>query len=167
MAKIGLLISTCAACFLWCSATDAQTVPTPTGTDVLVGYPQEVALSQEGSRGWVYRRFPGGKRLYVSDLDRNGMSVCNQLCEGAHTPVYAPADAQPKALWSIVKRYDGTRQWAYKGHPIYTLYHDDPAAPSGDGEAGVWHILPFTPVPETAQDVLTPDTGPVDGGRGG
>ena len=131
----------------------AQTAPAPTGTDATIGYPTEVALSQEGTAGWVYRRFPGGKRLYVYDRDTPGKSACNQLCEGARTPVYAPADATPKGLWTVISRYDGTRQWAYKGRPVYTLYHDDPAAPAGDGEGGVWHILPFAPLPDSVKDL--------------
>jgi predicted lipoprotein with Yx(FWY)xxD motif len=137
-------------------ATKAQTVPTPTGSDTGMGYPEEVALSQEGDKGWVYRRFPGGKRLYVYDRDKDGQSLCNKDCEGARTPVYAKPDAQPKGLWTVIARYDGTRQWAYKGRPVYTLYHDDPSAPSGDGEGGVWHILPFTPLPDSVKKLDNP-----------
>ena len=131
-----------------------NSAPAPTGSDITVGYPEEVALSQEGGKGWVYRRFPGGKRLYVYDLDKNGASFCNADCEGARTPVYARSDAATKGLWTVISRYDGTKQWAYKGQPVYTLFHDDPDAPSGDGEGGVWHIMPFSAVPNSARDVL-------------
>ena len=130
---------------LTAGASWADPAPTPSGRDTTLGYPEEVALSQEGPKGWVYRRFPGGKRLYVYDLDKDGRSHCDKQCEGARTPVYAPANAQTKGLWTVVARYDGTKQWAYKGHPVYTLYHDDPSNPSGDGEGGVWHIIPFNP----------------------
>jgi predicted lipoprotein with Yx(FWY)xxD motif len=118
-----------------------------------VGYPEEVALSQEGKKGWVYRRFPGGQRLYFYDLDKDGKSVCNKGCDGAWRPVYAPPSAVSKGLWTVIARDDGSRQWAYKGRPVYTLYHDDPAAPGGDGREGVWHILPFTSKPETIKDL--------------
>ena len=117
-----------------------------------VGYPEEVALIQEGSKGWVYRRFPGGQRLYFYDLDKNGSSACNKGCDGAWTPVYAPPNSVPKGLWTVIVRDDGSRQWAYKGRPLYTLYHDDPAAPAGDGQGGVWHILQ----PESIKDLQAP-----------
>jgi predicted lipoprotein with Yx(FWY)xxD motif len=120
----------------------AQSPPTQrAGDGLVVGYPEEVALSQEGSEGWVYRRFPGGQRLYFYDLDKNGSSACNKGCDGAWTPVYAPPDSVPKGLWTVIIRNDGSRQWAYKGRPLYTLYHDDPATPAGDGQEGVWHML--------------------------
>jgi predicted lipoprotein with Yx(FWY)xxD motif len=128
----------------------AQSVSTKTTSDV--GYPEEVALSQEGSGGWLYRRFPGGQRLYFYDLDKNGSSACNKGCDGAWTPVYAPPNSVPKGLWTVIVRDDGSRQWAYKGRPLYTLYHDDPAAPAGDGQGGVWHILQ----PESIKDLQAP-----------
>jgi predicted lipoprotein with Yx(FWY)xxD motif len=123
-------------------AAMAQSPPAKTTTEKpVVGYPEEVALSEEGANGWVYRRFPGGQRLYFHDLDKDGKSACNGACNGAWRPVPAPPDAVPKGLWTAIVRDDGSRQWAYKGHPVYTLYHDDPAAPGGDGQAGVWHLL--------------------------
>lgn len=135
-------------------AASAQSVAArKAGDGIAVGYPEEVALSQEGSKGWVYRRFPGGQRLYFYDLDKDGKSACNRGCDGAWTPVYAPPDSVSKGLWSVIVRDDGSRQWAYKGRPVYTLYHDDPAAPAGDGREGVWHILPFTAQPESSKDL--------------
>jgi predicted lipoprotein with Yx(FWY)xxD motif len=127
----------------------AEKAPAAKAADsAVVGYPEEVALTQDGAKGWVYRRFPGGQRLYFSDRDKDGKSVCNTGCDGAWTPVYAPPTAASKGLWTVILRDDGLRQWAYKGHPMYTFFHDDPAAPSGDGQEGVWHILPFTKKPE-------------------
>jgi predicted lipoprotein with Yx(FWY)xxD motif len=120
----------------------AQSPPVKATIDnPVVGYPEEVALSEEGANGWVYRRFPGGQRLYFHDLDKDGKSACNGGCNGAWRPVPAPADAVAKGMWTAIVRDDGSRQWAYQGHPVYTLYHDDPAAPGGDGQGGVWHLL--------------------------
>lgn len=106
-------------------------------------YPAEVALSQEGDRGYVFRRFPGSQRLYTYDKDDSSHSACNLGCDGAHTPVRAPADAKPMDEWTIVSRDDGTRQWAYRGKPVYTDFHDEPGNPRGDGEDGVWHLVPY------------------------
>ncbi|MFO1248756.1 MAG: hypothetical protein U1E93_11165 [Alphaproteobacteria bacterium] len=106
-------------------------------------YPTEVALSDEGAKGFVYRRFPGSQRLYFYDLDKDGQIACNETCIGARPPVYAPASAQPVGEWTVVPRPDGRKQWAYRGHPVYTFFHDKPNEPYGDGEGGVWHLVPY------------------------
>jgi len=117
--------------------------PARAAFDVALPYPTEVALSEEGDKGFVFRRFPGAQRLYIYDLDRGGRSFCNEGCEGAHPPVLAPDAAKPMGEWSTVRRYDNHLQWAYRGHPVYSLFHDAPNDPHGDGEGGVWHILPY------------------------
>ena len=44
--------------------------------------------------------------------------------------------------WTLVARDDGAKQWAYKGHPIYLLFHDSTTQPQGDkAENGNWHTL--------------------------
>ena len=111
--------------------------------DLTSPYPAEVALSQEGDKGYLFRRNPGSQRLYTYDLDRPDRSLCNGGCSGARPPVPAPASAKTLGLWTVVRRDDGTLQWAYRGHPVYTLYHDAPNDPKGDGEDGKWHILPY------------------------
>ena len=43
--------------------------------------------------------------------------------------------------WSVVTREDNTKQWAYKGRPLYHWAKDQKAGDkSGDGVGGVWHI---------------------------
>jgi predicted lipoprotein with Yx(FWY)xxD motif len=123
--------------FILCGA------PARAAFDVALPYPTEVALSEEGDKGYVFRRFPGGQRLYTYDLDRAGRSYCNEGCEGARPPVLAPASAKPMGQWSAIRRDDGRLQWAYRGHPVYSFFHDAPNDPRGDGEDGAWHILPY------------------------
>jgi predicted lipoprotein with Yx(FWY)xxD motif len=117
--------------------------PAKAAFDVGAPYPTEVALSEEGDNGFVFRRFPGSQRLYTYDLDRAGRSFCNEGCEGAHPPVIAPASATAMGQWSVVRRDDGRLQWAYRGHPVYSFFHDAPKDPHGDGEGGTWHLLPY------------------------
>jgi predicted lipoprotein with Yx(FWY)xxD motif len=111
--------------------------------DTSLSYPGEVALSEEGAKGYVFRRFPGSQRLYFYDQDRGGRSFCNEGCDSARPPVLAPAAAKPMGEWTVIRRDDGQLQWAYRGHPVYTMYHDAPNDPHGDGEGGVWHLLPY------------------------
>jgi len=117
--------------------------PARAAFDVASGYPTEVALSEEGDKGYIFRRFPGGQRLYTYDTDHAGRSYCNEGCEGAHPPVIAPASAKAMGQWTVIRRYDDRLQWVYRGHPVYSLFHDAPNDPHGDGEGGVWHILPY------------------------
>jgi predicted lipoprotein with Yx(FWY)xxD motif len=120
-----------------------MSAPALAAFDEGLSYPSEVALSQEGDRGFVFRRFPSSQRLYIYDLDKPDRSLCNEGCMGARPPVYAPASAKPMGEWTTVKRDDGRLQWAYRGHPVYTFFHDGPKDPHGDGEGGVWHLVPY------------------------
>lgn len=110
-------------------------------------HPAEVALVNEGERGSVYRHFPSGQRLYTNADDPPGRSTCSVSCALAWPPVPAPADAVALGEWTIIKRADGTRQWALKGKPVYTRFHDAPEAPTGESAGSAWKLVPYTPVP--------------------
>jgi predicted lipoprotein with Yx(FWY)xxD motif len=111
--------------------------------DATLPYPAEVALSEVGDKGYVYVRFPGAQRLYTYDLDHAGRSFCNEGCVSARPPILAPAGSKPLGDWTVIRRDDGLLQWVYRGNPVYTLFHDAPNAPHGDGEGGVWHLVPI------------------------
>jgi predicted lipoprotein with Yx(FWY)xxD motif len=82
-----------------------------------------------------------GMTLYWYDRDTTSASNCNGTCANTWPPFNAPADAKPSADFTIVTRKDGGKQWAYKGKPLYTYYHDaDPGDAKGDGVNNVWHI---------------------------
>lgn len=85
-----------------------------------------------------------GKTVYTFDNDvaGSGKSVCNGPCAGLWPPVMAGADAGPEGELTIVTRDDGTRQWAYKGKPIY-LYASDTQAGErkGDNFKSIWHVI--------------------------
>jgi predicted lipoprotein with Yx(FWY)xxD motif len=127
-----------AALFVFCG-----TAPVWAAFDATLPYPTEVALSEVGDKGFVFVRFPGAQRLYTYDLDRAGRSFCNDGCDSAHPPILAPAGAKAMGDWTVIRRDDGLLQWTYRGQPVYTLFHDSPNAPHGDGEGGVWHLLPY------------------------
>jgi predicted lipoprotein with Yx(FWY)xxD motif len=60
--------------------------------------------------------YPPG--LILPDLDTR------LSCAQAWPPVIAPADAQPVGEWTLIKRDDGRKQWAYQGHALYTSILD-------------------------------------------
>lgn len=83
-----------------------------------------------------------GMTLYTLDKDSadSGKSVCNGPCAANWPPLLATADDTPSGDYSIVTRDDGTKQWAFKGKPLYFWAKDQkPGDRTGDGVNGVWH----------------------------
>jgi predicted lipoprotein with Yx(FWY)xxD motif len=80
--------------------------------------------------------------LYTFAKDMPGVSNCYDNCAKNWPPLMAAADAKPMGDWTIVMRKDGTRQWAYKGMPLYTWIKDGkPGDATGDGMAmGAWKV---------------------------
>jgi predicted lipoprotein with Yx(FWY)xxD motif len=82
-----------------------------------------------------------GMTLYIFDLDSGGKSVCSGGCAASWPPLLAGADAKASGDWSLVTREDGSKQWAYKGKPLYRWLRDaKPGDKTGDGLNGVWHV---------------------------
>ncbi len=83
-----------------------------------------------------------GMTLYVFDKDPagGGKSVCNGPCAQNWPPLKAEAGAAAKGDFSVITRDDGSRQWAYKGRPLYLWAKDQkPGDMTGDGFNNVWH----------------------------
>lgn len=81
-----------------------------------------------------------GMTLYTFAKDQVGVSNCNDNCAKNWPPLMAPADAKPMGDWTIVTRADGSRQWAYKGMPVYGWIKDTkPGDNTGNGVGnGAW-----------------------------
>jgi len=80
--------------------------------------------------------------LYTFAKDMPGVSNCYDNCAKNWPPLMAAGDAKPMGDWTIVMRKDGTRQWAYKGMPLYTWIKDGkPGDATGDGMGqGAWKV---------------------------
>ena len=79
-----------------------------------------------------------GMTLYVFDQDTGGRSHCTADCARTWHPLLAPEGATASGSWSVISRAGGTKQWAYKGKPLYTYARDREAGDvSGDGVGGV------------------------------
>lgn len=82
-----------------------------------------------------------GMSLYVFDKDAAAVSNCYDDCAAKWPPLEAGRNAKPQGEFGIIIRADGSRQWAFKGQPLYTWFKD--AAPgdiTGDGVKDVWHL---------------------------
>ena len=84
-----------------------------------------------------------GMTLYTFDKDTagGGKSVCNGPCAANWPPLLAVADAKARGDYSIITRDDGTKQWAYKGKPLYLWVKDSkPGDRTGDGFNNAWRV---------------------------
>jgi len=84
-----------------------------------------------------------GMTLYTFDNDPAGAgkSVCNGPCATNWPPLLADASASASGDYSIIKRDDGSTQWAYKGKPLYLWVQDrKPGDRTGDGFRNVWRV---------------------------
>ncbi len=85
-----------------------------------------------------------GMTLYTFDKDPAGAgkSACNGPCAGNWPPLAAGSDAKPGGDYSVITRDDGSKQWAYKGKPLYHWVKDQkPGDKTGDGFNKVWHVV--------------------------
>ena len=84
-----------------------------------------------------------GMTLYTFDRDAagSGKSVCNGPCATNWPPLAAAAGAKDSGDWTLIKRDDGSAQWAFKGKPLYTWSKDTkPGDRTGDGVNSVWRL---------------------------
>lgn len=82
-----------------------------------------------------------GMTLYIFDKDAvgSGKSVCNGDCAMKWPPLAAGASDTGSGDYSVITRDDGSKQWAYKGKPLYLWIKDQkPGDTSGDGVNNVW-----------------------------
>ena len=86
---------------------------------------------------------PNGMTLYTFDRDTMGAgkSVCNGQCATAWPPLMASASDASSGDWAVVVRDDGSRQWAYRGKPVYYWARDSkPGDRTGDGVNNAWRL---------------------------
>jgi len=86
---------------------------------------------------------PDGRSLYFfsRDVQGSGTSACYDQCAVNWPPLTVTPNAKPQGDYAIMVRNDNTRQWAYKGQPLYYFVKDTkPGEKLGDGVNGVWKL---------------------------
>lgn len=84
-----------------------------------------------------------GLSLYIYDKDvaNSANSACNGPCAANWPPLLAQEGDRARGDYSIITRADGSRQWAFKGKPLYQWSKDQkPGDKNGDGFNDVWHL---------------------------
>jgi len=81
-----------------------------------------------------------GYAVSYNDAKSQGAVGCQTECTITWKPFLANANAQAWGFWEPIDRGDGTRQWAFKGSPIYTFTGDKKP---GDIEGNNRHVIVY------------------------
>lgn len=86
-----------------------------------------------------------GMTLYTYAKDKAGKSMCNADCAKNWPPLMATSADKSTGEWTVIKRDDGTMQWAYDGKPLYTFIMDKKAGDmNGEGKMdGAWKVAKY------------------------
>lgn len=120
-----IFVTTIAAATLLGNIAAAQTIGT-VNTDI----------------GKVVVAAKSGMTLYTFRKDTKNTSNCYNDCAVAWPPFMASGSAKAKAPLSVIKRKDGSLQWALQGKPLYFWQGDtERGDATGDGVGGVWDAV--------------------------
>lgn len=103
-----------------------------------------IYMTKTDSKKGAYLTDFAGMTLYTYDKDGQGVSNCYNACATAWPPYASGATAEKNlpANITVITRTDGSKQFAYKGKPLYYYTTDTkPGDITGDGVGGVWHIV--------------------------
>jgi predicted lipoprotein with Yx(FWY)xxD motif len=159
------------------SSDNIYPTPTPTPTPVptpapAVEFPVQIAapVAKNINDSGTIITAENGLSLYFFANDDVGVSNCNGVagdvpgstedtasCAGKWPPALAGDGAEETAYYTLVERADGTKQWSFKGFPLYTFSEDSAEGEiNGDGVGGVWDLARPLPLQTTLiNDVAT------------
>jgi predicted lipoprotein with Yx(FWY)xxD motif len=108
-------------------------------SDVRVEMTDEMGPILADASGHSLYTFAGDKKPGVSECNDTHYTHANgagsmsyelpeaatrMTCQQIWPPFKASASAKPVGDWSVIKRADGSAQWAYKNRPLYTYIED-------------------------------------------
>jgi predicted lipoprotein with Yx(FWY)xxD motif len=104
--------------------------------------PKPLKEGKAGNLGKVLAG-PNGMTLYTFANDKSpGKSACTGTCAENWPPFKAEANAPaPKAPLSVITRDDGSKQYAWKGKPLYYWKNDKkPGDATGHKVRDIWFV---------------------------
>ncbi|HEY4368929.1 MAG TPA: hypothetical protein VGN07_16965 [Steroidobacteraceae bacterium] len=111
--------SAAVACMTGATASAAALTDTTPQGITLIEVVRELPISQPQVL-WIRPGDSQGRTLLTYDQDAAGVSKCTAECAMEFLPLAVAKGAKAFGDWSVVKRADGARQWAYQSHPLYT-----------------------------------------------
>ena len=152
-------------------ANDARAPPVATPPGITMQLAAQGTQAGSGALQIVFAD-ANGMTLYSYSRDTAGngglqtVSACVGDCARTWRPAPAAPDEEGAVDWSVLHRADGSRQWCYRGAPLYTFSDDGaPGDIKGQGSAsGAWRAAIFLPeVAMVLPDAITvrhlPDAG--------
>jgi predicted lipoprotein with Yx(FWY)xxD motif len=106
-----------------------------------------VMIVQKSAIGYVLAE-ANHQVVYTYSKDKKGgLPTCTGSCAAiwlpaTGTPQAGPADTFPGSF-AVIKGANG-EQITYNGYPLYTLKGARPLSTSGNGEGGLWHVVPLS-----------------------
>lgn len=114
------------------------------GQHMMTASSSGVVMVKSSTNGQKYLTDAKGMTLYTYAKDKSGVSTCTGACLVAW-PAYTVSSPAPTTLpanISIITRSDGTKQYAWKGMPLYYFASDKNAGDmTGNNVGSVWHIV--------------------------
>lgn len=107
-------------------STSNTTTPPAASSGAIIETKTSSSLGQYLSDG-------SGKTLYTYGADTSGVSNCSGSCLSTW-PAYVPSStsASLPSNVTVIKRSDGSSQYAYKGMPLYYFASDSTGQVTGD-----------------------------------
>ena len=129
--------------------------PLPSGGDQSIpAVGTTVMIVQKSAVGYVLAE-ANHQVVYTYSKDKkNGKPTCIGACAetwipATGTPQAGPADVFP-GQFGLVTGAGGVKQITYDGRPLYLLKGAKGLAVTGNGQGGVWHVVPLS-----ASDIRT------------
>jgi predicted lipoprotein with Yx(FWY)xxD motif len=123
--------------------------PLPSGGDQSIpAVGTTVMIVQKSAVGYVLAE-ANHQVVYTYSKDKkNGKPTCTGVCAATWipatgTPQAGPADVFP-GQFGLVTGAGGVKQITYDGRPLYLLKDARPLTVTGNGQGGVWHVVPLS-----------------------
>ncbi len=124
--------------FMMMKQSSTTTLPTPTTQTQTAPSNNIYQVKTDSTKGAYLTDF-AGMTLYIYSKDTTGVSNCSGGCAAAWPPYSSGATAQktlPNNI-SVITRVDGSKQFTWKGMPLYYFQSDTAAGQiTGDGVNG-------------------------------
>lgn len=124
--------------------TPSQEAVSPTAIPAVSTTSAQIVMTKTNATKGDYLSDVKGMTIYIFDKDTAGISTCYSACATLWPP-YLEGATPPSTMSAnitIVKRTDGSMQYAYKGMPVYYYSPDKKTGDVlGDGVGGVWHLV--------------------------